>query len=103
MSDKIERLPSCRKVALKFEQPWEITGDLADSWRFGSLTEDGRVILDVPVELEGCNHHSVAVQPRYGGENLANLDHVQLIIVNQKIETSDGELFLIGAIRQAGA
>lgn len=99
MINELERLPSCKKVALKFEQPWEITGDLADCWRSGTLDDNGCVILDMPVELEGSGHQSVSVQPRYE-ESLARLDHGLPIIVNQKIETSDGNLCLIGSIRQ---
>jgi len=101
MLPRIERPLSCEKVALKFDQPWDITGNIAERWWLGTLNENGRVILDMPVELEGGDHHSVVVQPRYAGENLANLEHSPQIIVNQKIETAGGELFLIGSIRQA--
>lgn len=101
MRDKIGSLESGKKVVLKFEQPWDITDDLAGCWWLGTLGDGGRVILDRPLELEGGDHHSVVVEPRYGGEDLASLDHGLPVIVNQKIETSKGELFLIGSIRHA--
>ena len=101
--DKLERLQSRMKVALTFDQPWDITDDLGGRWLLGTLNDDGRVNLDVPVEIDSGDHQAVLVEPRYVGDNLANLDHCLQIVVNEKIETSDGELFLIGSIRQARA
>jgi len=91
------------KVALKFEQPWDVTGDLADNWQSGILADNGRVFLDMPIELEGCAFSSVIVAPRYERTDFADLNHGQPIVVNQKIETSDGDLCLIGSIRQPRA
>lgn len=103
MTDNLERQQSCVRVALKLEQPWDITGDLADCWLAGTLGDNGQVILEMPIELEGCKHVSVIVQPRYGSDNFAHLSHGQPIVVDQKIETPDGDLFLIGSIRQPRA
>ena len=103
MTNKIDRPQPGVKVALKFEQPWEITGDLADCWQLGVLGDNGCVVLEIPVELGGVTHQSVVVEPRYGSGNFTNLDHGQPIVVNQKIETTDRSIFLIGSIRQVRA
>lgn len=103
MKDKFDRPQPGVKVALKFEQPWDVTGDLADCWQVGVLGDNGCVVLEIPVELGGGSHQSVVVEPRYGGGNFANLDHGQPIVVNQRIEASDRSIFLIGSIRQVRA
>lgn len=100
MTEELELRQTPVKIALKFEQPWDVTGDLADCWLMGTLGDGGRVTLELPVAIDGGQHVSVFVRPRYCGESFSNLEHGQPIIVDQKIETPDGDLLLIGSIRQ---